>query len=66
VNVFKSHVNLGFFHGASLRDPKRLLQGDGKRMRHVKLKPEESIEAGALSKLIDSAWEDIQTRVENS
>ena len=66
VNVFKSHVNVGFFHGASLHDPKRLLQGDGKRMRHVKVKPEGSIDAEALSKLIYSAWEDIQTRVENS
>lgn len=66
VNVFKSHVNVGFFHGASLRDPKRLLQGDGKRMRHVKLKPEGSIDADALSKLIDAAWQDIRTRVENS
>ena len=35
VNVFTSHVNVGFFHGASLSDPARLLQGNGKSMRHV-------------------------------
>ncbi len=39
VNVFTSHVNVGFFHGAALRDPVRLLQGTGKFMRHVKLRP---------------------------
>jgi hypothetical protein len=39
VNVFTSHVNIGFFHGASLSDPARLLQGNGKSMRHVKLRP---------------------------
>jgi hypothetical protein len=37
VNVFTSHVNVGFFHGAALPDPARLLQGAGKFMRHVKL-----------------------------
>src|SRR5215472_7381837 len=35
VNVFTSHVNVGFFHGAALQDPARLLQGAGKFMRHV-------------------------------
>jgi len=37
VNVFTSHVNVGFFHGAALPDPARLLQGRGKFMRHVRL-----------------------------
>src|SRR6266852_2105120 len=40
VNVFNSHVNVGFFHGTALPDPARLLQGTGKFMRHVKLRPE--------------------------
>jgi hypothetical protein len=38
VNVFTSHVNVGFFHGAALPDPARLLQGTGNFMRHVKLR----------------------------
>jgi len=33
VNVFTSHVNVGFFHGASLPDPARLLQGAGQTPR---------------------------------
>jgi hypothetical protein len=65
VNVFTSHVNVGFFHGASLPDPARLLQGDGKFMRHVKLRPGTAINDAALSRLIEQAYEDIKARVEH-
>jgi len=65
VNVFTSHVNVGFFQGASLPDPARLLQGAGKFMRHVKLKPGTRTNAAALSSLIAAAYADIKTRVEN-
>src|SRR5258708_36393087 len=39
VNVFTSHVNGGFFHGAALQDRARLLLGAWKFMRHVQLRP---------------------------
>lgn len=65
VNVFTSHVNVGFFHGAALRDPARLLEGAGKFMRHVKLRPGIAFDATALSRLIDAAYSDIKARVEN-
>ena len=65
VNVFTSHVNVGFFQGAALPDPARLLQGAGKFMRHVKLRPGTGTNAEALSKLIDAAYWDIKSRVEN-
>jgi hypothetical protein len=65
VNVFTAHVNVGFFHGNALPDPARLLQGDGKCMRHVKLKPGSPANAPALRALIDAAWADIKHRVEN-
>jgi hypothetical protein len=65
VNVFTSHVNVGFFLGASLPDPARLLQGAGKFMRHVKLRPGMATNAAALSRLIDTAYSDIKARVEN-
>jgi hypothetical protein len=65
VNVFTSHVNVGFFHGAALPDPARLLQGTGRFMRHVKLKPEAPTPAGSLSTLIKAAYSDIKDRVEN-
>ena len=65
VNVFTSHVNVGFFQGATLPDPARLLQGAGKFMRHVKLKPGTPTNAAALTKLIETAYQDIKSRVEN-
>ena len=65
VNVFTSHVNVGFFQGSSLADPARLLQGSGKFMRHVKLKPGTPVNSGALRKLVELAYEDIKARVEH-
>jgi len=65
VNVFTSHVNVGFFRGAELADPGRLLQGAGKFMRHIKLKPGMATDEAALSKLIEVAYMDIKARVEN-
>lgn len=65
VNVFTSHVNVGFFHGAALPDPSGLLQGIGRFMRHVKLRPGTSTNAPALRRLIDTAYSDIKSRVEN-
>ncbi len=60
-----SHVNKGFFHGGTLPDPAHLLQGTGKFMRHVKLRPGTATNAAALSRLIDAAYSDIKARVEN-
>ena len=65
VNAFTSHVNVGFFHGAALRDPARVLQGTGKFMRHVKLRPGTATNTAALNRLIDAAYSDIKARVEN-
>jgi hypothetical protein len=65
VNVFTSHVNVGFFQGASLLDPAHLLQGSGKFMRHVKLQPGTAINAAALRRLIHAAYADIKSRVEH-
>ena len=65
VNVFSSHVNVGFFHGAALPDPARLLQGTGKFMLHVKLRLETPTNAAAPTELIDAAYSDIKARVEN-
>ena len=65
VNVFTSHVNVAFFHGAALPDPAGLLQGSGNFMRHVKLKPGMATNAEALGRLIDMAYSVIKVRVEN-
>ena len=65
VNVFTSYVNVGFFHGAALPDPARLLEGTGKFMRHVKLRPGTVTDAASLRSLIETAYSDIKARVEN-
>jgi hypothetical protein len=56
---------VGFFQGAALRDPARLLQGSGKFMRHVKLRPGAVPDAASLRGLIAAAYLDIKARVEN-
>jgi len=63
VNTFKSHVNVGFYCGALLEDPAALLEGNGKRMRHVKLTPDREPNVAALSGLIKAAYADIQLRL---
>jgi hypothetical protein len=65
VNVFRSHVNVGFFQGAGLADPARLLEGSGKFMRHVKLMPGRAVNSAALGRLIEAAYLDMKARVEN-
>ncbi len=64
VDAFKAHVNVGFFRGSELPDPEGLLEGTGKRMRHVKLRPEREFNVGALMTLIDKAYTDMKARVE--
>jgi hypothetical protein len=63
VNAFTAHASVGFFHGAALADPAGLLEGAGKRMRHVKLRPGEAVDAAALGALIDEACRDIRRRL---
>ena len=63
VNAFKAHVNVGFFRGAELADPERLLEGTGKFMRHVKLRPECDVDATTLRKLIETAYTDMKARL---
>jgi hypothetical protein len=63
VGVFKAHVNVGFFHGTEIADPEGLLEGTGKRMRHVKLRPGKAVDAAALTRLLDTAYADMKDRL---
>lgn len=63
VDTFKSHVNVGFFCGADLPDPHGLLEGTGKRMRHVKIRPGSALDRAALVALIGAAYGDMARRV---
>lgn len=63
VNAFKAHVNVGFYQGANLADPNGLLEGTGKYMRHVKLRPDCSVDNAALVTLIGIAYLDMKERL---
>ena len=63
VNAFKAHVNVGFFRATEIADPKSLLEGTGKFMRHVKLSPERAVNAAALTNLIETAYRDMKARL---
>jgi hypothetical protein len=63
VAAYKDHVNVGFFFGALLNDPARLLEGTGKRGRHVKLRPGREVDSAALALLVDTAYVDIRARL---
>jgi hypothetical protein len=60
VDAFTAHVNVGFFRGAELPDPRGLLQGSGKMMRHVKLVPGERQDDAALRALIAASYANIR------
>ena len=47
IKAHATHVNFGFWRGAELEDPKRMLQGEGDRMRHVKI-----LETHALDEIL--------------
>lgn len=55
IKPLKDSVNLGFFHGAKLEDPKGLLQGTGKSLRHIKFKKLEHIDIEGVKALLDTA-----------
>lgn len=64
VNVFTSHVNVGFFYGVDLPDKHQLLEGNGKRMRHIKLKPGMPIPSSEIRNLIHASYHDIKKRLQ--
>lgn len=63
VDAFSAHASVGFFFGAALDDPAGLLQGGGKRMRHVKLRWGNPVDAPALRALIATAYRDMRSRL---
>jgi hypothetical protein len=63
VNAFSAHVNVGFFFGAELADPAGLIEGAGKRMRHVKVRWGQPVNEAALRQLIAAAYADMRVRL---
>lgn len=64
VNAFTAHVNVGFFQGAGLSDPTGLLEGTGRFMRHVKIRPGSGVDADALEEMIHAAYLDMKRRLQ--
>ena len=63
VNVFTHHVNVGFFYGADLYDKMGLLEGTGKNMRHIKIKPGQPFNDNEIKAFIKGAYKDIKRRL---
>ena len=55
--AYKTHVNLGFFHGSRL-GADDLLEGTGPLMRHLKLSSVEDIGKPVIQRLIKAALKD--------
>ncbi len=66
VAIYTAHINVGFFLGAELSDPAGLLQGTGKFMRHVKIRPGQRVDGEALLQLICQAYQDMRRRLHGS
>lgn len=51
----KGYVNLGFYNGSALANPAGLIEGTGKRLRHVKVYSREEVSQPELRRLIEAA-----------
>lgn len=58
ISVQESYVNLGFFHGASLPDPEGLLEGSGKKLRHIKIRSASDVRRTGVVALLRHAVAD--------
>lgn len=55
IKAYKSYVNIGFWRGTEMQDKHGLLEGEGNRMRHVKLTATKDIKKSALTDYIKQA-----------
>ncbi|MFQ5512652.1 MAG: DUF1801 domain-containing protein [Candidatus Krumholzibacteriia bacterium] len=53
----RKHVDLGFYEGVRLRDPEKLLEGRGKKLRHIKIWKENDIRKREFEELVKEAFE---------
>src|ERR1044072_2056185 len=55
IAVYEKGLNLGFNHGATLADPKGILEGNGNRIRHIKIRTPEDLDRPELRAYIKRA-----------
>lgn len=58
IGAFSAHVNLGFYYGADLPDPLGLMDGTGKKLRHIKLKNMEAADQPAVRDILMASLEE--------
>jgi hypothetical protein len=64
IGAFKAHVNLGFYYGAELADPMVLLEGTGKKLRHIKVKSSDEVDNPALREILEASLEERKDALE--
>ena len=55
------HINLGFPRGSTLPDPNRVLESDGKTMRHIKFASQRDPERSFVRRYIHASIEQLGT-----
>ncbi len=56
ISPMEKYVTLGFLFGARLDDKHHLLEGSGKRARHIKIRTLEEARNPAVKDLVKAAW----------
>ena len=57
MKAYPKHVDIGFWRGTEMDDPKKVLTGDGEKMRHIKITSVDDIPADALVELVQAGGE---------
>jgi hypothetical protein len=52
IKAHKNHVNIGFWRGVQMKDPKGLLEGSGEKMRHIKINTKQDIDNKAITDFV--------------
>lgn len=55
IHANSDHVQLGFYSGSRLKDPRGLLEGGAKYVRHVKVRTARDIDPAAFAELVEQA-----------
>src|SRR5882757_365784 len=59
ITTHAGHINLGFPRGATLPDPNRVLEGDGKAMRHIQFASQRDLERSFVRRYIRASVEQV-------
>jgi len=55
LSVHKQHINLGFYHADAIDDPTNILEGNGKRIRHIKIRTQADADNPAVTALLKAS-----------